>query len=190
MTFGIRRPHPRLTCAPGALLAYAVAWLVPAGAAIALVLALSGDGRKTVSVPPVQETELAAAAGHGDCDLRSGGDGRRLNPPVDGPRGRRPPAAGFYDRALPPAALTAAIRHGIVVIQFRPGTDDEQLDALHKLQEAVPEGTIVAPNATRMPYELAVTAYHHLLGCPRFTPDVLDAVQLFRGRYLGSGPES
>jgi hypothetical protein len=187
MTFGIRRPHPRTPSAPGALLAYAVAWLVPAGAAIALVLALSGGHRKTVSVPPVRETELTAAAHHGGCELRHG---ERLNPPADGPPGRRPPPPGFYDRPLPPAALTAAVRHGIVVIQFRAGAAGDQLDALRKLQEAVPKGTIVAPNATRMPYELAVTAYRRMLGCAHYTPDVLDAVQLFRGRYLGSGPDA
>ena len=53
----------------------------------------------------------------------------------------------------------------------------------------MPEGTIVAPNDTGMRFELAVVAYRRLLGCPRFTAQALDAVQLFRGRYLGSGPD-
>jgi hypothetical protein len=56
------------------------------------------------------------------------------------------------------------------------------------VQQAVPKGTIVAPNATGMRFALAVTAYHHLLGCPRYSPRVLDAVRLFRGRFLGSRP--
>jgi hypothetical protein len=77
-----------------------------------------------------------------------------------------------------------------VVIQFREGLDGERLEALKTLQAAVPTGTIVTPNATGMRFELAVTAYRRLLGCPRFSDQALDAVQLFRGRFLGSGPES
>ena len=75
------------------------------------------------------------------------------------------------------------------MIQFRPGLDGDGVDALKTLQEAVPEGTIVAPNGTGMHFEIAVVAYRRLLGCPRFTTQALDAVQLFRGRFLGSGPE-
>ena len=56
--------------------------------------------------------------------------------------------------------------------------------------EQIPAGTILAPNGTRMPYALAVTAYRRLLGCPRVTPATLDAVQLFRGRFVGGGPEA
>lgn len=173
------------------MIAYAVAWLVAAAAAVGVVFALFGsDNADMVSVPPVHETELPAAAGQGRCQLRTAGAGERLNPPVDGPNGVAPARPGFYEKPVESATLTAAVRHGIVVIQFRAGLDGERLDELKTLQKAAPTGTIVTPNDTGMQFELAVTAYQRLLGCPRFTERALDAVQLFRGRFVGSGPES
>jgi hypothetical protein len=171
---------------------YAAVWFIAAAATVGLVFAVFGgnDEPETVSVPPVRETELADAAGHGRCELRRASAGEQLNPPVDGPGGRRPARPGFYEEPVASAALTAALRQGVVVIQFRAGLDGEQLEALKGLQAAVPAGTIVAPNATRMPFELAVTAYRRLLGCPRFSPEALDAIQLFRGRFVGTGPDS
>jgi hypothetical protein len=171
------------------VLAYAVAWLAAVGVVVGVVFAVFG-GDDSVSVPPVRETQLADAAGQNRCQLRTAATGERLNPPVDGPAGVAPAKPGFYEEPVASAALTAALRHGIVVIQYRAGLSGGRLDALKTLQEAAPTGTIVAPNGTGMHFELAVTAYRRLLGCPRFTDRALDAVQLFRGRFVGSGPDS
>jgi uncharacterized protein DUF3105 len=149
-----------------------------------------GDDSDTVSVPPVRETELTKAAGRSGCVLRSVSAGTKLNPPVDGAAGGRPARAGFYADPIATAQLVAAIRHGIVVIQFRRGLADKGVKALKSLQTAFPTGTIVAPNATRMHFAIAVTAYRRFLGCQELSPRVLDAIQLFRGRFLGSGPDS
>jgi hypothetical protein len=135
----------------------------------------------------VRETRLTDAAGQSRCELRTGA---ALNPPADGPAGGRPARPGFYDTPVASAQLGAAVRRGIIVIQYRAGLGDDGIDALKNLQTAFPNGTIVAPNATRMHFEVAVTAYRRLLGCRQFSPRVLDAIQLFRGRFLGSGPES
>ena len=186
-------PKPRrgARATRGALIAYAAAWLIAAAAAVGVVFAIfGGDDDNTVSVPPVRETKLTDAAGQGHCELRTAQAGERLNPPVDGPPGDRPARPGFYDEPIATAALTAALRRGIIVIQFREGLEGDRLGALKTLQAAVPTGTIVAPNETGMRFELAVTAYRRLLGCPHFTTRALDAVQLFRGRFLGSGPDS
>ena len=40
-----------------------------------------------------------------------------------------------------------------------------------------------------MRYEVAVAAYRRLLGCTRFTDAAIDAIRLFRGRYIGIGPD-
>ena len=170
--------------------AYAVAWLVAAGLAVGLVATITaGDDSGMVSVPPVRETELADAASQGGCRLERAGAGERLNPAVDGPPGARPAAPGFYDHPISSAALVAAIRHGTIVIQYRTSVEGDRLDALKSLQAALPTGTIVAPNATGMQVELAVTAYRRMLACPRFSLRALDAVQLFRGRFVGTGPD-
>jgi hypothetical protein len=175
------------------LLLYATVWLVAAAAVVGVVFVAfggAGDRADTVSVPPLRETELGTAAGQSRCVLRRAEAGERLNPPVDGPAGGQAVKGGFYDRPVSAAQLTAAVRRGIIVIQFREGLSDQGMQALKHLQEAVPEGTVVAPNGTRMPYEIAVVAYRRLLGCPRLTAQAIDAVQLFRGRFIGSGPES
>jgi hypothetical protein len=170
---------------------YAVGWFLAVAAAVGLVVAVFGrEDANTVSVPPVQETELTEAAGQSRCELRSAAPGERLNPPVDGPTGAPKARPGFYDKPIASAQLTAAVRQGIVVIQFRSGLDGERLESLKTLQAAAPTGTIVAPNGTGMRFELAVIAYRRLLGCPRFTEEALDAVQLFRGRFVGTGPDS
>jgi hypothetical protein len=186
-----RAPRHEIRPARRAVILYALAWLVGAAVAVGVVFAIfGGDDADTVSVPPVRETELADAVGENRCQLRTAAAGEQLNPPVDGPAGVAPAKPGLYEQPVASAALTAALRHGIVVIQYRADLSGESIDALKTLQEAAPTGTIVAPNGTGMRFELAVTAYRRLLGCPRFTDRALDAVQLFRGRFVGSGPDS
>ena len=77
----------------------------------------------------------------------------------------------------------------MIVISYRPRLDDERLAQLRTLQSVVPNGTIVAPDTSGMRYEVAVAAYRRLLGCMRFTDAAIDAIRLFRGRYIGIGPD-
>jgi Protein of unknown function (DUF3105) len=168
---------------------YLAAWV--AGAALvagAAVVVLDGTGPEVVSVPPIEQTELQAAAQAAGCELRRQVRGVRLNPPVAGTADVAPAGAGVYEDAPDVRSLLAAQRDGIVVIQFRAGLDDARLDELRTIQAAAPNGTIVTPNATGMRFELGVTAYRRLLGCARATDAAIEALQLFRGRYLGSGP--
>jgi hypothetical protein len=41
----------------------------------------------------------------------------------------------------------------------------------------------------QMPYEVAVTAWTKLAGCPRYNERVLDVIRDFRDIYRGQGPE-
>jgi hypothetical protein len=174
-------PRPR-----GGLARYAAAWLVAGALAASLLVVLLGR-EDTVELPPVRQIDLVEAARAARCQLASSGS-RPLNPPVDGPAGE-PAAPGVYDVAPDVRMLIGALRRGRVVIHYRPGLADRRVRELERLQEAVPEGTLVVPNATRMPYEVAITAWRRLLGCQRFTDEVTDALRLFRGRFLGSGPD-
>jgi hypothetical protein len=174
-----------------ALAAYVAVWLLAAGVVAALaIVALDGGEPKTVAVPPIEETELGRAAYTAGCELRRAKPAEHLNPPVVGPASGDAARGGFYDRAPDEHALVSALRKGVIVIQFRADLDGDRVDELRDLQEALPTGTIVAPNETGMPYEVAVTAYRRLLGCEHLTDASLDAVQLFRGRYVGSGPDA
>lgn len=173
-----------------ATLAYAAAWLVAAAVLLGVLLAVTADDQPdAVSVPPVHETELDLAARKAGCELRRVRDGDHLNPPVVGGVGATPARPGIYDTSPGAAELLAALRGGVVVIQFR-GLDGDDVDLLQSVQEAVPDGTIVAPNDTAMPFAVAVTSYRRLLGCPQLSDASIDAIQLFRGRFVGSGPDA
>lgn len=157
------------------------------GLVLAIVRGLDRDMR--ASLPPVRETQLVRAVQHGSCELRRARSGERLLPPVDGPRTAAAAHPRFYEEAPPADRLTAALRAGLIVIHYRPGLDDERLAQLRTLQTVVPRGTIVTPGASGMRYEVAVAAYRRLLGCMRFTDAAIDAIRLFRGRYIGIGPD-
>lgn len=183
---GLTTPRARR----GALVVYMTAWIGAAAAvAVLAIVALGGGQPETVAVPPVEETQLGHAAGAAGCELKRAEPREPLNPSVTGTGAALSAHAGFYDESPEPDSLVAALRKGVIVIQFR-NVDGDRLDELRDLQAALPEGTIVAPNATGMPYQVAVTAYRRLLGCARISDEAIDAIQLFRGRYLGSGPDA
>jgi len=159
------------------------------GLVVALgILAIVRDGEEQVTLPPVRETELGQAARDAGCELRAGAVQRVGDPPVVGPRARAA-APGFYEEAMSRPALVGAMRRGQVVVYYSRELPEGQRDLLKSVQRAVPEGTVVVPD-DRMRFALAVTAWRRLLGCPRVGPGTLDAIRLFRGRFLGSGPDS
>ena len=172
-----------------ATLAYAAAWVIAATLFVGVALAaLDSDEPAEVSLPPVLETELGQAVRDAGCELRRARPGEALNPPVIGGIGALPARPGFYEESPGQPALLAALRDGVVVIQFRD-LDGAGVDLLHDVQEALPMGTIVAPNDSGMPFVVATAAYRRLLGCHALDEASIDAIQLFRGRYVGSGPD-
>ena len=40
-----------------------------------------------------------------------------------------------------------------------------------------------------MPYPVAATAWTHLVGCPKVTDKIWDALRAFRARYTDQAPE-
>jgi Protein of unknown function (DUF3105) len=173
---------------PGAIARYALVWVAVGAALAALAVALvDGPGSRT-TLPPLHRTQLLDAVRAADCRLRHAGARERVLPPVDGPGGR-PARAAFYTTAPALRRLTAAVRRGLIVIYYGRGMGRDRLDQLRALQTLMPRGTIVAPDTTGMRYEVAVAAYRRLLGCSRFTDATVDAIQLFRGRHIGTGPD-
>ena len=170
-------------------LAYVTAWLAAtAVVAVLAIVLLDDDDPDEVSLPPIRETQLVDAAHRAGCELRRPPHGDRSDPTVDGVSSSRAAVPGFYDDPPDAAALIAALRRGVVVIHFRSELDSGRVDELRRIQEAAPNGTIVTPNST-MTFEVAATAYRRLLGCPRATDESIEATMLFRGRFLGSGPD-
>jgi hypothetical protein len=119
------------------------------------------------------------------ADLSS--DDRRVDvgmPPTFGPPSRAP-RPGVYSRPLPRRDLVGALRQGIVVLQYRRSVASRALGDLRAVADQDPRRTILAPDATRMPYAVAATAWRRLLGCRAVDGRVVRALQGFRDRYRG-----
>ena len=172
----------------------------------------SGTGTPTTPtgpsarIPPPGERDLAKAASAAGCNLKSfpsyGQDHvtskvtYKTNPPTSGSHNPVPALDGIYAPADAPSAEHAvhALEHGRVEVQYRPGTPKHQIAQLETLASEELNGkaaykTLLFQNTTKMPYAVAVTAWTQLLGCPKFTPGVFDALRDFRVKYVDKGPE-
>ena len=164
-----------------ALLIYGAGWAALT-AALALAVVALVDGDESVTLPPVEEIDLTAAARSAGCVLRSG-DRFDSSVPVSGSSGR-PADPGFYEDPLPSDALVGALRRGLIVIHYRRDLPAGTVRELRVVQRAVPTGTVVTPN-DEMRFVVAVTAWRRGLGCAEVTDATVDALRLFRGRYIG-----
>jgi len=187
------RPRPDLStpsASRGALAGYVVCWLVACTVVAAVAASvLDRFSEDEVSLPPLRGTVLADAARHAGCELRRVAPGERTRPPVNGTPASRAAAPGVYDE--PPSAdeLVAAMRRGIIVIHLGERIPSDVRPTLVTIQKALPAGTIVTPDRSGMTYALAVTVHRRLLGCRSASVRTLDAIRLFRGRFVGSGPD-
>lgn len=171
------------------LLRYVVAWLLAAGAAVAVALIVLADAPDPVSLPPVRQAGLVSAARAAGCDLAKGRRVGDVRPAQARAAQKAPLDPGAYRRPPGAAAVAAAARRGIVVIQYRPDLSAARLEELLTVQRSVPRGTAVAPSGASARADVAATAWRRRLTCRRFGEGTLDALRLFVGRYVGTGPD-
>jgi len=156
--------------------------------------------------PPVKTKTLVAAARAAGCTLE--------NPPEQGVEHEQrefteadynsnPPTSGthfptwYEDGVYAPGTtpelgrLVHALEHGRIEIQYKPGMPAATVGRLEKLVDQLDSGyhMLLFENATKMPYEIAATAWGHLLGCPKMNDQVFDALRAFRKNYVDKGPE-
>jgi hypothetical protein len=171
-----------------ALLRYTLLWVV-AGAVVAIVVVSLLDsyaGDERVALPPLEQTRLEPAAAAAGCVLQQARGATPLALPVTG-RARVPPAApGVYERPPPADAIVAALRRGVVVVYHATDLRRDQIATLRALRAAIPNGTILIAQP-EPPFPLAATAWRHLLGCADASEGAVEAVRLFRARFLGRG---
>ncbi len=162
-------------------LAYLLGWLI-AGAVVAVVAVLlvpgEGEHRPPPDGPPaVRALDLAHAMRDGDCRLRA-------SRPPDG-AGPRLLRGGVFDAPLGSRAQGRARARGMIVIEYRGDVAPARVDALEAVQRAAPTATIVAPAGDLGGPALRASAYRRVLSCRHADATALDAVQLFRGRFVG-----
>jgi hypothetical protein len=156
------------------------------------------------TTPPAQQaTDLFSIAPEAGCVLRNPViEGRthvapdedvqyKSNPPVSGNHDPQPAGDGVYSRS--PTDRTTknfvhTLEHGRIVIQYDPSIPKRRIDQLGGLFNDDPYHMVLMPNR-EMRFQVAATAWGHLLGCERINDRVFDAIRAFRDRYRDQGPE-
>lgn len=154
------------------------------------------------NVPPAGPLagDLPAAARAAGCTVesqRSEGNNHvstpvryQANPPHSGDHNIEPAEDGAY--SVSPARTENTVHtleHGRVHIQYRPDARDPVKGNLKALYDQDPYHVLLTPNATRMPFEVAATAWQETLTCPRENPRVYDAIRAFTEAHRDRGPE-
>jgi hypothetical protein len=153
--------------------------------------------------PPQEETDLFTVAPKAGCVLRNPViEGRthvepdktveyKTNPPTSGNHDPQPAADGVY--SAPPTSKTTknfvhTLEHGRIEVQYDPSLPKQRIDQLGGLFNDDPYHMVLFPNRG-MDYQVAATAWGHLLGCKQVNDRVFDAIRAFRDRYRDQGPE-
>jgi hypothetical protein len=106
-------------------------------------------------------------------------------PPTSGPHDPIPAPCGVYTTPISDPVQVHDLEHGVVLIQYRPGLDPAQVQALEALGRSYPSQVIVAPYP-RLPEAVAATAWTKLLALSSADlPKLRSFIALFRGH----GPE-
>lgn len=173
-----------------------------------------GGSVPKVAIPKRKVTDLEDAAKAAKCTLTNppiAGNNHvttkvkyKTNPPTSGDHAPPEQVAsdGDYSRAAAPAPerYVHSLEHGRIIIQYKPALAKRQigqLDALFAENSKSDFGlnsvggslTLLLANNTKMPYDVAATAWGHMLACGTFNDGVFDAIRAFRQRYLLQGPE-
>jgi hypothetical protein len=157
---------------------------------------------KAVPLPPRKTTDLFAAAKAAGCVVRTfPNEGRqhitgkgtyRTNPPTSGNHNPVPAEDGDYSGQQSPAPenYVHTLEHGRIEFQYAPGTPAKVIGQLRTLfAEQGSYHDLLFQNNTNMPYQVAATAWTHLIGCKQVNDKVWDALRAFRIRYTDQAPE-
>jgi hypothetical protein len=193
---------------------YGLAGLLVAAvvAAIVVIVASAGGGGgggsssaswPDGSVPKQKISDLDAAVKAAGCTLenpKSEGRGHvagkkdhvnyKSEPPTSGKHFQVPAHdAAFTETPDPYESLGHALEHGRVIYWFKPNAPAKVKGDLYALYKEAKDLVILTPDSRPMPYQVAATAWTHLLGCPTYNDKVPDAFRAFRDAYRLKGPE-
>lgn len=162
---------------------------------------------KGSAIPPPSNRDLVSAAKAAGCVLLNPPDQGnnhvstpvkyKSNPPTSGNHNPVPADDGIYDPGNEPTPehYVHTLEHGRIEFQYKPGTSKAFVDKLATLASEPLNGKaaykiLMFENNTKMPYQVAATAWDHLIGCKTIKqPQVFDALRDFRLKYVDQGPE-
>jgi hypothetical protein len=193
--------------------------LVAIGAVVAAIVASGGGGDSkadsgssygTASIPARKTTNFNQAVTASGCEFKTYpsegrthlpsdtavNNGYKTNPPTSGNHRPTPAQDGVYEAGNTPAKenFVHTLEHGRIELQYSPKASKEvrdQLNALfnEKLKGVAGYHETLFENNTNMPYEVAATAWTHLIGCKTVNDKTWDALRAFRDRFVDKGPE-
>lgn len=189
--------------------------IVAVAVVVGVVLALSGGSSGSGVSFPDQSSKLTASAAAAGCVVKSfplegrqhvqpppGGPALTIanfktNPPTSGNHYPDPAQDGIYAPGNPPALgnWVHTLEHGRIELQYKPGAPSAERAALTRLFNEGVLGSrsgyhmMLFENNTNMPFAVAGVAWTHYVGCPKYTPKVIEALRAFRDKYVDKGPE-
>jgi hypothetical protein len=201
------------------LVAGGVLGLVALGAVVAAIATSGGGGDSkadsgaaygSAAIPARKISNFNQAVTASGCEFKSyPSEGRthlpsdtavndkyKTNPPTSG--NHRPTAAqdGAYEAGNSPAKenFVHTLEHGRIELQYSPKastTVRNQMAALFNEKNKGVAGyhMMLFENNTDMPYEVAATAWTHIIGCKTVNDKTWDALRAFRDRFVDKGPE-
>lgn len=119
-------------------------------------------------------------------------------PPTSGLHYPVPAGDAAYEVSPDVKLLVHSLEHGRVIVWFDPELPAEARAALKAFYDNDSDRVLLVPDPTDMPYEVAATAWNEnpgrhgtgrLLGCPEHGEDVFGALEAFKDRHRGKGPE-
>lgn len=162
-------------------------------------------------LPDQKITDLEEAVKAAGCELKSfKGRSREhtsdlaervkysSSPPTSGKHFEQAAVDGEYEKPRDIKELVHSLEHGRVIIWFKPSLPKANRGVLKAVYDDDPYQMLITPDPSGMTYAVAATAWNadplpngtgRLLGCPRFTPEVADALRTFKEEHRGNGPE-
>jgi hypothetical protein len=201
------------------LVAGGVLGLVAIGAVVAAIVASGGgDDSKadsgasygSASIPARKTTNFNDAVRASGCEFKTySSEGRthlpsdtavnnnyKTNPPTSGNHRPTPAQDGPYAAGNTPAKenFVHTLEHGRIELQYSPKASKTVRDQMAALFNEKNKGVasyheLLFENNTNMPYEVAATAWTHILGCKTVNDQTWDALRAFRDRFVDKGPE-
>lgn len=170
----------------------------------------SGSSYGSASIPTRKITNFNEAVTASGCEFKTyPSEGRthlpsdtavnnsyKTNPPTSGNHRPTPAPDGPYAAGNSPAKenFVHTLEHGRIELQYSPKAPKAVRDQMAALFNEKNKGVagyhmLLFENNTNMPYEVAATAWTHILGCKRVNDKVWDALRAFRDRFTDKGPE-
>jgi hypothetical protein len=136
----------------------------------------------------LRSLNVQTLADQGRTHLSPGGKYTKYNstPPTSGPHDPNPAPCGVSSQPIPNEVQVHDLEHGVIMVQYRPGLDQAQVQKLGELARSYGSHVLVAPYPG-LNTPVAVTAWTKLM-----TLDSVDTgkIRSFIDLYRQKGPES